>query len=134
MTRLESEKAIINKPANEVFNFLADFKNIGSLMPSQVVNFETDGETCKFTIEGMATLGMRYGLKTANTEIVMSKHEKAPFDFNLICKIKEISNDSTELQLLFDADLNPLLKMMAEKPLTNFINLLLNRYKEIANS
>ncbi len=133
MTRLESEKAIINKPAKEVFNFLADFKNIGTLMPPQVVNFETDGATCKFTIEGMATLGMRYGSKTANTEIVMSKHEKAPFDFNLICKINELSNDSTELQLLFDADLNPFLKMMAEKPLTNFINLLLNRYKEIAN-
>ncbi len=133
MTRIESEKTIINKPAIEVFNFLADFKNIGSLMPSQVVNFETDGDTCKFTIEGMATLGMRYGSKTPNTEIVMSKHEKAPFDFNLICKLNEISNNSTALQLLFDADLNPLLKMMAEKPLKNFINLLLNRYKEIAD-
>ncbi len=134
MTRLESEKATINKSSKEIYDFLSNFSNIGSLMPSQVINFETDGDTCKFTIQGMATLGMKYSTKTPNSELIMSKHEKAPFDFNLICKIKELTSNSSEVQLLFDADLNPFLKMMAEKPLTNFINLLLNRYKEIASS
>ncbi len=133
MTRIESDKAIIAKPASEVFNFLSDFGNIGSLMPSQVSEFVHDADTCKFTITGMATLGMKYFSKTPNAEIVMQKHEKAPFDFNLICKLNEVSADSTELQLYFDADLNPFLKMMAEKPLTNFLNLLVNKYKELSN-
>jgi carbon monoxide dehydrogenase subunit G len=134
MTRIESDKATINKPSSEVFNFLSDFNNIGKLMPSQVVNFVTDGNTCKFTIEGMATLGLIYGSKTPNSEVVMNKHEKAPFDFSLICKMNELTPGSTELQLHFDADLNPLLKMMAEKPLKNFLNLLINKYSEIANA
>jgi len=37
-------------------------------------------------------------------------------------------------QLFFDADLNPFLKMMAEKPLKNFLNLLVSRYCELNNS
>ncbi|CAN5461117.1 hypothetical protein BH11BAC2_BH11BAC2_23910 [soil metagenome] len=134
MTRIESDKATIGQSSKEVFMFLSDFNNIGKLMPSQVVNFETDGTTCRFTIQGMATLGMSYASRTPNTEVVMTRHEKAPFDFNLICKINELTASSTELQLFFDADLNPFLKMMAEKPLRNFLNLLLDRYKEIAGN
>ena len=132
MTRIESEKATIGKPAEEIYNFLSDFNNIGKLMPPQVEEFTTDNETCRFTIKGMATLGLKYASKTPFSEIVMTKHEKAPFDFNLICLLKEVTPGSTELQLIFDADLNPFLQMMASKPLKNFLDLLVTRYQTIA--
>ena len=64
----------------------------------------------------------------------MTKHEKAPFDLKLICKIDEIDLQNTDLQLFFDADLNPFLKMMAEKPLANFLNLLVRKYQSMPNS
>jgi carbon monoxide dehydrogenase subunit G len=134
MTRIESEKVKINKSAAEVFTFLSSFSNIGSLMPEQVEGFVTEGETCKFTIKGMATLGLKYESKTPNSEVVMTKHEKAPFDLKLICKIDEIDSQNTDLQLFFDADLNPFLKMMAEKPLANFLNLLVRKYQSMTNS
>lgn len=134
MTRIESEKAIIQKPAEEVFNFLSEFSNIGHLMPEQVEGFISDGETCKFTIKGMATLGLKYESKTPHSEVVMAKHEKAPFDLKLICRIDPKDNQSSELQLIMDADLNPFLKMMAEKPLTNFLNLLVKKYQSLSNS
>ena len=131
MTRIESESKNIKQSAETIYNFLSDFNNIGKLMPTQVINFETDGTSCKFTIQGMATLGMSYKSKTPNSSVVMTKHEKAPFDFDLICEIKEVNPNESELQLIFDADLNPFLKLMAEKPLKNFLNLLVDRYQEI---
>lgn len=131
MTRIESRKETIAQPAEQVFQFLSDFNNIGKLMPEQVEGFTVDGETCKFTIKGMASLGLKYEQKTPNSEIVMVKHEKAPFDLKLICKIEDKGAESG-LQLFFDADLNPFLKMMAEKPLENFLNLLIGKYKIIA--
>jgi carbon monoxide dehydrogenase subunit G len=134
MTRIESDQVRIEKSAEEVFNFLSDFGNIGKLMPDQVTGFEYDADTCKFTITGMATLGMKYLSKTPYSEIVIQKYEKAPFDFNLICDIKEITPMSTQLQMVFDADLNPFLKMMAERPLSNFLNMLLKKYQEISAS
>ena len=130
MTRLESNKETIGQTAEQVFHFLTDFNNIGKLMPEQVEQFIVDGETCKFTIKGMATLGLKYEQKTPNSEVVMVKHEKAPFDLKLICKIEDQGSVSG-LQLFFDADLNPFLKMMAEKPLTNFLNLLVSKYKSM---
>lgn len=130
MTRIESNKETIRQTAAEVFNFLSDFNNIGRLMPEQVEGFIVEGDTCKFTIKGMASLGLKYESRTPNTEVVMAKHEKAPFDLKLICKIED-KGDYSDLQLFFDADLNPFLKMMAEKPLANFLNLLVSKYKSM---
>lgn len=133
MTRLQSELVEVAQTPEHTFNFLSDFANIGKLMPEQVEQFTTDGATCSFTIKGMATLGLSYASKTPHSEIVMAKNGKAPFDFNLICKI-DPGNDanSSKLQLFLDADLNPFLKMMAEKPLTNFLNLLAQKYSNLS--
>ncbi len=127
MTNLESKQVIIAQKPQEVFDFLSNFKNIGSLMPEQVEQFKTDGDTCSFTIKGMATLGLAYESKSPNNEVVMCSNGKVPFDFKLRCKILE-SGEQSQLQLFLDADLNPFLKMMAEKPLTNFLNLLVENY------
>lgn len=134
MTRIESEKVVVNQQPEEIYNFLGDFHNIGSLMPEQVEGFTVDGDTCKFTIKGMATLGLKYESKTPFSELVMAKHEKAPFDLKLICNISENDAASSNLQLFFDADLNPFLKMMAEKPLANFLNLLVRKYQSLHQS
>lgn len=130
MTRIESNKETIQQTAAQVYDFLIDFNNIGKLMPEQVEGFTVEGDTCKFTIKGMASLGLKYESKTPCSEVVMAKHEKAPFDLKLICKIEDRGPEST-LQLFFDADLNPFLKMMAEKPLANFLNLLVSKYKDL---
>ncbi|MEP7262958.1 MAG: hypothetical protein ABI772_00595 [Bacteroidota bacterium] len=132
MTRLESNKVLISKKPESVFEFLSDFNNIGLLMPDQVEGYTTDGETSSFTIKGMAKLGLTYESKTAFSEVVMKSFGKVPFDFKLICSIEKATDTSTDLILFLDAELNPFLKMMAEKPLTNFLNLLVNKYKEIS--
>ena len=104
-------------------------------MPEQVTDWVSDADTCSFNIKGMASLGMAIESRTPNSEIKIKKHGKAPFDFFLTCEIGEGSNvQSSTLKLYFDADLNPLLKMMAEKPLTNFLNLLVNRFSEISSA
>ncbi len=132
MTRLESNKVLIGKKPEEVFAFLSDFNNIGKLMPEQVEGFSTDGLTSSFTIKGMAKLGLIYESKKAFESITMKSHGKVPFDFSLICSLEPIG-DETGLTLFLDADLNPFLKMMAEKPLTNFLNLLVNKYRDLSS-
>lgn len=136
MTRLQSEPVTVAQSAEQVFNFLSDFNNIGKLMPEQVEGFSTDGTSCSFTIKGMTTLGLTYASKTPHSEIVMAKNGKAPFDFNLVCSMTPSAQNpaASTLQLFLDADLNPFLKMMAEKPLTNFLNMLVKKYSELASA
>ncbi len=130
MTRLESEKVTVNKTAKEVFDFLSDFNNYQRLMPEQVTDWESTADECTFTIKGMATLGMKMKQKIPDSSIVIERNGKAPFDFLLSCSIADKQSQS-EAQLFFDADLNPMFKMMASKPLTNFLNLIASKLKEI---
>jgi carbon monoxide dehydrogenase subunit G len=130
MTRLQSDKVVVNKTAKEVFEFLSDFNNYKRLMPDQVTDWESTTDECSFTIKGMAALGMKMKEKTPNSSVVIERNGKAPFDFTLTCSIVD-RQEQSEVQLFFDADLNPMLKMMASKPLTNFLNLLAAKVKEI---
>ena len=131
MTRIESDKTEVKKSAEDVFNFLSNFNNFQKLMPEQVTNWQSTEDTCTFTIAGMATLGMKIVEKRPNNLIKVTRDGKAPFDFNLECILKEKTPNESEVQLAFDADLNPMLKMMAVKPLTNFLNLLVGKLKEM---
>jgi len=130
MTRIESEKVTIHKTAKEVYDFLSDFNNFEKLMPEQVVDWKSTADECTFTIKGMATLGMKIVEKKPNSLIKVEKNGSAPFDFFLYCLIEEKQNESS-VQLAFDADLNPVMKMMTVKPLTNFLNMLVNKLMDL---
>ena len=131
MTRIESDRTPINKSSEEIFNFLSNFNNFKKLMPEQVTNWESSEDECSFTIAGMASLGMKMAEKKPNEYIKVNRNGNAPFDFTLECLLNEKSTMESEVQLAFNADLNPVLKMMAVKPLTNFLNILVQKLKDL---
>jgi len=132
MTKIESNSVSINKSTADVFNYLQKMDNIGNLLPEQVENFTSDDQTCRFEIKGMGPMGLKLG-PISTDSITYLKNEKAPFDFSLIANIKDIGA-STSVQLVFEADLNPIFKMMAEKPLQNFVNHLVKKFESIMNA
>ena len=131
MTRIESDKRKIDKSSEVIFNFLSDFNNFETIMPDKVVDWKSDNESCSFTISGLASLGMRITEKTPNTYIKIVDEGKVPFKFDFLVNITE-NNDGADVQLIFDADLNTMLKMVAVKPLRNFLNMLLDELQAIS--
>ena len=128
--RIESEKIIINCQAEKIYNFLGSFDNFSSLMPEQVINWQSTGDSCSFEIKGLATLGLRITEKIPYTKISMQAEGKIPFSFTWNTLLQEISLKQCEVQMVIDADMNPFIAMMAEKPLQNFVNVILPRLKE----
>jgi hypothetical protein len=130
-TIIESEIVEINNSAENVFNYLSDFNNFGTLMPQQVTNWQSTTEDCSFTINGMATIGMKIVDKTNPTKISISSNGKVPFEFMLYILLTPTDGNNCSGQLVFDAELNPMIKMMVEKPLGNFFNMLAQKMKDI---
>lgn len=131
MTRIESQRAEVDKPTDKLFSFLSDFNNFEKLMPEQVTNWKSTKDECSFTINGMATIGMKIQGSTPHEVINIVSNGKVPFDFKLDVLLTSISEAQSSGQLIFEAELNPMVKMMVEKPLTNFFNLLAARLNEI---
>jgi len=134
MANFKSDSVVIHRSDNHVFGFLSDFNNFEKLMPPQISDWKSDGQSCSFNIQNMATLGMRYETLTPNNHILIKSEGKVPFSFNLQCFIDALDNDSSNTRLEFNADLNPMFMMMAAKPLANFINILAVRLKEVCES
>jgi carbon monoxide dehydrogenase subunit G len=128
--QIESKKTIINCQPQKVYDFLINFDNFTRLLPEQVENWQTSGDSCSFEIKGLATLGLRITEKIPFTFINMVAEGKLPFGFTLGTFIGEHDAQQCQVQLIIDADMNPFIAMMAEKPLQNFVDMLLPKLKE----
>ena len=131
MTKIESEKQECENSAERIFSYLSDFNNFKSLMPAQVTDWKSTTDECSFVINGMATIGMKIQNKIPNSKIEIVSHGKNPFSFTLNVLLNETAPNKTTGQLVFEADINAMLKMMVEKPLTNFFNMLAVKMKDI---
>jgi len=131
MKTFESKTLDIAASQSRIYTYLADFRNFGELMPSEITNWKADATTCSFTIQNMADLNMGYGDSIPQEKIIMKSQGKNPFDYDLNILIQNENEDLSEVKIVFNADLNPMLAMMASTPLKNFINMLVEKLKEI---
>ena len=132
MTTIETVHETTNSSAEKLFDFLSDMNNFEELMPeNKIEKWNSESDFCEFTIKGMA----RIGLKIVNTQrpnlIEITSFGKVPFDFNLSIHINPINESSAELYMIFNGQINAFMKMMVEKPLTNFFNMLVKEGAEL---
>ncbi len=134
MTDFQSDKVIINSSSERVFTFLSDFNNFGKLMPEQITNWKATQDNCSFTIQGMAELSMLISEKTPFSKIVYGSDKVNPFAYSLSILLDESVSNQTTSQIVFSAELNTMLKMMLQRPLQNFVNILNLKLKETIES
>ena len=131
MTKIESNKVIVNNSNKNIFMFLSDFNNFKKLMPEEIINWNSTEDTCSFTIQGMTDFSLKIKEKIQFSKIVAIPNGKAPFNFELLCLLSDLKNNKTEAQLILNADMNPMYILMAKRPLQNFVNILVQKLKEL---
>jgi carbon monoxide dehydrogenase subunit G len=120
---LESPKVNVAKSAEYLFNALNDVKNFEKLMPENIAKFEVIDENCfEFGLKGMPEIKLVKKGGTPNSQVVLgAASSKLPF--TLTANLTEV-NDTTEVQLDFEGDFNPMMAMMIKGPITKFIETL----------
>lgn len=134
MIKAESDQVQINVSAENLFNYLANFNNFGKLMPPQVSNWKSTENDCSFTIQGMADIELYIIDKAQYTTINIGARGKTPIPMQMKWDFTPVTDLETNARLLLEADLNPVMAMMAKAPLQNFVNMLVQKLKEIAES
>lgn len=132
MTVLESERSVIPHSQEAVFNYLADFRNFDHLIPhDKVSDWQATENSCSFRISGMADINMEFVSKDPHSELVISSTGKTPISFKMRIFIDKADETTSEGRIIMEADLNPMLKLMAERPLQNFLNMLASKMPEL---
>jgi carbon monoxide dehydrogenase subunit G len=122
MTKFESEDTLINAPSEKIFNFLSNFSNFEQLLPSEISDWSATNDECKFTIQGFLTLNMEISKRMPFHLVEMKSKGNTIFDFLISSKIEEKSKNLSTVKITFEADLSPMMSMIATKPLENFIS------------
>ena len=133
LTKLESNITEINNSPEKIFNFLCNLNNFEKLMPEQIINWKSTEDSCSFTIKGMTNLSLCISEKIPFSKIIIIPGNNAPFSFNLICQLEETKTNYTAAQIIFNAELNMMMEMLAKRPLQNFINMLASKLKELGD-
>ena len=126
---LEGRKIIVNKSVNELVELLKNPEDYKTLMPDSLQSFEVRDNGFKFSLKGMPEIALKIEEVTENQ--VLLKSASSSLEFSLKGMFNAISETQTEVQLLFEGNFNPFIKMMVEKPLQNFINSLTDNIEKI---
>ena len=123
---LESPKVSISKSPQEVFDFLSDVKNFEGLMPENISKFEViSDDSFLFALKGMPEIMLKKKEVAPPNKIVLGA-AGGKIDFSLTAVIDGNSESSSDVQLLFNGDFNPMMSMMIKGPIGKFIETLAN--------
>ena len=121
MKRFDSPADLSSRPASELYGMMSSFNELGKMMPDQIENWESTEDFCSFSIRNMAEISLRYQQRIPYNEVQIVS-EKAPFQIQLTIKLKELDNKKVQCITTLEANLNPMLSMLASRPLQHLID------------
>jgi len=125
MTTFESTVKKIESPQERIYSFLSDFDHFGEVIPKdKISNWQSNGDSCRFTVDPLGEVGLRIVEKEPSKTIKFTAEGKVPFNFFLWIQLKEVAENDTRMKLTIHADMNPMVKMMASKPVKKFLEAL----------
>lgn len=121
---LEGKKITVNKSAEALFAFLSDVKNFEQLMPENISKFELINENAFiFALKGMPEIALETKDLNAPHQVVLGAiSDKIPF--TLTANIEDVSEKTSQAQLLFNGEFNTMMAMMIKGPITKFLETL----------
>ncbi len=130
MAKFENNFIKLETDCITAFNFLGDFRNLESLLPAQVSNWKADESSCSFSIRDMADFSMRIDGKYPYRNIHIVSDGKNPASYVLDYFFRALDENSCQVSIVFDVNLNPFQKMVASNALQNFVNMLGDKLRE----
>lgn len=120
MATFES-KIAINRPVNDVYQFLADFNNHGQLMPDNVQNWSASYNEAGFMVQNTVRLSLQITERIENQAVNITAINNPPFPVQLHWSL--IANgESTDVTFTINAEPGGLMKMMVSGPLQKLAN------------
>lgn len=129
---IKSRVGKIQANQNKIYELISDFNNLGNYVPNdKVEDFTSDTDSCSFKVDKIGKFGMKIIEREPVKLVKITNDDSVPFKFNMWIQLKEVSEADVRVKVTLKADLNPMMKMVAKKPLTSFVNTLVDRLEQI---
>lgn len=119
----KSEYVDTSKGEKEFFALASDMTNVPALLPEQAINVKANADTLAFTVQGMGSITLSVSQRVPYSLVQLVPVGKMPFPFVFSIHIAS-TGDRCRVMFEIDAELNPLMAMMAKRPLQNLVNMM----------
>jgi hypothetical protein len=127
LSYFESRTGKVSCNAKELFTFVTDIRNFERFAPKGTIsNWIAERDSCTFSVSMVGTVTMRLTQKTEYTMVIYNGDALKKNDFTLTLQIYDKANENADVKVILTADLNPIMKMMASKPIVQFLDMLIN--------
>jgi carbon monoxide dehydrogenase subunit G len=123
----QSRTGKLSASAEEVFTFVTDIRNFERFIPNgTITSWKAEKESCSFNVSMLGTVNVKLAEKERFSKVVFEGDALRKNDFSLTLDISDNINSHADVKVLLSADLNPIMKMMAAKPINQFLEMLIN--------
>jgi hypothetical protein len=127
----ESRYGKVSCNGREVFEFVTDIRNFEQFVPADTINnYKADKDSCSFTVPMLGQVAVRIFEKTEFSKVVFNGDALKKEDFTLTLNISDDMKESAGISVILVADLNPMMKMVAVKPINQFLEMLVTQMEK----
>ena len=109
-----------------VSGFVTDIRNFEKFIPDGTIsNWNSEKESCSFNVSILGTVSIRLSEKEEYKKVVFTGDALKKNDFSVTLDISNNGANLADVRVILNADLNPMMKMMAAKPIGQFLEMLI---------
>ena len=127
-TKIESKTGLVNLPSETLYDFFTDLTRLNEYkdkLPSdKVSDWEVSSDELKCTVGGMAKITLK--IIERQPEAVKMQGEGMGMPFFFWAQIKNLSETESALKFTLKADMNFAIKAVAEKPIKESLDKLVD--------
>jgi hypothetical protein len=130
----ESRTGTLSCSTREIFDFVTDIRNFEQFIPGNTINnWQSDRDTCSFTISMVGIISVRITEKHPYSKVTFNGDALKKNDFSLVLNMNDNTNNTADVKIVLEAELNPVLKMMASKPIDRFLEILVSEMEKFTS-
>jgi len=127
----ESRIGSLNCTAQECFAFATDIRHFERFIPKGTIsNWQAEKESCSFSVSMLGSVSVRLSKKEMYSSVVFNGDALNKNDFEIVLSITDNNDKPAEVKLLLNAELNPMMRMMAVKPIEQFLEMLISEMEK----
>lgn len=112
----------------QIFNFVSDIRNFERFLPPGTVkNWRASDNDCSFTVPKMGDVNLSIAQKEKYNLVAYKGTAMKNNEFEIILRINRTGNNMADVKVALNAELNPMMKMIASQPIKQFLEMVIER-------
>lgn len=133
ISTFESRTGNLTCTPGELFDFVTDIRNFRQFVPAGTIeDLKVEAESCSFRVSPVGDVRFSLSQREPNRKVVYEGNVLHSNDFSLALNIMENRSGKAVVNLRLAAHLNPLLRMMAAKPIESFLEKMIDEMEKFS--